>query len=529
MQASPLGALEPRIIGRYALYGELAAGGMATVHFGRLVGAAGFSRTVAIKRLHPQFARDPEFVEMFLDEARIAARIQHPNVVSTLDVVAVDGEVFLVMEYVHGEALSKLVRASRARGASVPPRIAVAGLVGALTGLHAAHEAKSERGAPLDLVHRDVSPQNILLGVDGVARVLDFGVAKAAARVTSTRDGQVKGKVSYMAPEQLRGDDVDRRTDVFAAGIVLWEALTGQRLFDGQSPGEVVNKIAETKVPPPSRVDPSVPSILDAIVAKALARDREERFATAQAFAIALEQSGLVALSREVGEWVARSARETLEARALRIAEIEHSSSSRPPATLPRGAGEGGSPPHGATAAGEPLTPPSQRSRIVAGVPASLALTPPHSSQRRATGSPENRKLIAILLAVTGALLAAIGVFVAVLWNRPSAPKGAQVVSPASSGPTRLGASPVAPATEAVVEEPQASASTDSATPGAAPSVELEARPAEVTEPEPAEARPARPLAKPAAPPRPRPAQSKCDPPIYVDPNGIRRVKPGCG
>ncbi|MEB2313507.1 MAG: protein kinase [Sorangiineae bacterium] len=529
MQASPLGALEPRIIGRYALYGELAAGGMATVHFGRLVGAAGFSRTVAIKRLHPQFARDPEFVEMFLDEARIAARIQHPNVVSTLDVVAVDGEVFLVMEYVHGEALSKLVRASRARGASVPPRIAVAGLIGALTGLHAAHEAKSERGEPLHLVHRDVSPQNVLLGVDGVARVLDFGVAKAAARVTSTRDGQVKGKVSYMAPEQLGGGDLDRRTDVFAAGIVLWEALTGQRLFDGQSPAEIINKIAETKVPPPSRVEASVPSILDAIVEKALSRDREGRFATAQAFAIALEESGAVALPREVGEWVARIGRETLDARASRIAEIEHSSSATPPATVPRGVGEGGSPPYEATAAGEPLTLPSQRSRIVAGVPPSPALAPLRSSQRGARGSPANRKLIAILLAVTGALVAAIGVFVAVLWNRPAAPAGARAVSPSPSGPADLGASPVAPATEAVVEEPRPSASTGSPTPGVAPPVELEARPAEATEPEPAEARPARPLTKPAARPRPRPAQNKCDPPIYVDPDGIRRVKPGCG
>src|ERR1041385_2717351 len=195
----------PRLIGRYALFGEIASGGMATVHFGRLVGPVGFSRTVAIKRLHPQYAKDPEFVSMFLDEARLAARIQHPNVVTTLDVVALPNEVFLVMEYVQGESLSRLVKNTTKAGERMPWGHIVSVMAGMLHGLHAAHEAKSERREPLNIVHRDVSPQNVLVGTDGVARVLDFGVAKAAMRVGSTRDNQMKGKLSYMSPEQLNG------------------------------------------------------------------------------------------------------------------------------------------------------------------------------------------------------------------------------------------------------------------------------------------------------------------------------------
>src|SRR5678816_238661 len=165
---------------------------MATVHGGRLLGPSGFSRTVAIKRLHPQYAKDPEFVAMFLDEARMAARIRHPNVVPTLDVVARDGELFIVMEFVHGEALSALLRASAARRQAIPSDVVATLACGVLHGLHAAHEATGDRGEPLGVVHRDVSPHNVLVGADGVARVVDFGVAKAAGRAATTRDGQLK-------------------------------------------------------------------------------------------------------------------------------------------------------------------------------------------------------------------------------------------------------------------------------------------------------------------------------------------------
>src|SRR5579863_8618035 len=198
---------------------------MATVHIGRLIGPVGFSRTVAIKRLHPQHAKEPDFVSMFLDEARLAARIRHPNVVPTLDVVATEGELFVVMDYVPGESLSRLAAATFAAGARFPLRAVVSIMAGSLHGLHAAHEAKSERGEPLGIVHRDVSPQNILVGIDGVARVLDFGVAKAAGRLHTTREGELKGKLAYMAPEQLETGTLTRQSDVYAAAVVLWETL----------------------------------------------------------------------------------------------------------------------------------------------------------------------------------------------------------------------------------------------------------------------------------------------------------------
>jgi serine/threonine-protein kinase len=314
-----------RVVGRYALYGEIAAGGMATVHFGRLLGPVGFSRTVAIKRLHPQFAKDPEFVSMFLDEARLAARIRHPNVVPTLDVVATQGELFLVMDYVQGESLSRLIRASRDRGERIPIRMASAIIGGALHGLHAAHEAKNERGEPLHIVHRDISPQNVLVGTDGVARVLDFGVAKAAGRVQTTREGQLKGKLAYMAPEQINGQ-VTRQTDVYAAAIVLWETLTGQRLFAGENEGQILSKVMGELVQPPSVVAPELPVGVDEVVLRGLAREPAHRYATAREFAIALERCAGIASSTEVGEWVEAIAHPALTKRAEKIAEIESSS-----------------------------------------------------------------------------------------------------------------------------------------------------------------------------------------------------------
>lgn len=312
-----------RVIGRYALYGALAAGGMATVHFGRLLGPAGFSRTVAIKRLHPQYAKDPEFVAMFLDEARLAARIQHPNVVATVDVVAMQEELFLVMDYIRGESFSRLLRASRKRKIAVPLRIIASVITGMLHGLHAAHEAKDERGQPLSIVHRDVSPQNVLVGVDGIARVLDFGVAKAAARIQVTRDGQMKGKLSYMAPEQLKARGVDRRTDVFAAGIVFWESLTGRRLFDGGVASEVLDMILKDEVPPPSSLHPGLSREVDALVLKALEKEPDRRYQSARQFAIAIEDTIPLASAREVGEWVEKVAGETLSRREETVAEIE--------------------------------------------------------------------------------------------------------------------------------------------------------------------------------------------------------------
>jgi serine/threonine protein kinase len=312
-----------RSIGRYLLFGEIASGGMATVHFGRLSGPAGFARTVAIKRLHPHFAKDHEFVTMFLDEARLAARIRHPNVVPTLDVVATEGEIFLVMEYVQGESLARLIRGMRTHEAPSDPRIVATIMSGVLHGLHAAHEARSEQGAPLNIVHRDVSPQNVIVGSDGVPRVLDFGVAKAIGRLQTTREGQIKGKFAYMPPEQLHGTPVTRQCDVYASAVVAWEALTGQRLFKGETEAAMVTAVLHAPVPPPSQLAPHVPPAFDRVVMRGLQRETSLRYRTAREMAIDLERCAGIASASEVGTWVEWLASDELHKRAERIAEIE--------------------------------------------------------------------------------------------------------------------------------------------------------------------------------------------------------------
>jgi serine/threonine-protein kinase len=320
------GHAHPRTVGRYVLYGELAAGGMATVHFGRLSGPVGFSRTVAIKRLHPQYAKDPEFVTMFLDEARLCGRIRHPNVVPTLDVVATEGEIFIVMEYVAGEALSKLMKTAYQRQVPIPARVAATIMSSVLHGLHSAHQTKDEHGRELGIVHRDVSPQNVLVGSDGTTRVLDFGVAKAAGRIQTTRDGQVKGKIAYMPPEQLSGGLVTRQSDIYAASVVLWEALTGHRLFDGETEAIVLVRAIEGKVDPPSMFNPQLDYTTDAVVMRGLARDPAHRYATARDMALAIEQTIGLASPYEVGEWVESVAAEEIARRARMIADIESAS-----------------------------------------------------------------------------------------------------------------------------------------------------------------------------------------------------------
>jgi serine/threonine protein kinase/tetratricopeptide (TPR) repeat protein len=333
----------PRVLGRYALYDKIASGGMASVHLARLVGPVGFSRMVAIKRLHPHYAADAEFVSMLLDEARVAARIHHPNVVPTLDVVADEGELFLVMEYVQGESLNKLLGAVVASGAFVEPRIASAVAIDLLNGLQAAHEATSEGGESLGIVHRDVSPHNVIVGVDGMARVLDFGIAKAVSRLQTTREGQLKGKLAYMSPEQMLGVEVDARTDVYAAAVVLWETLTALRLFRADSDTELLARVHGGVIEPPSacmedaaRQRLSAPTLarLDAIVMKGLARKASDRYASAREMVTALEECVPPAPKGQVGEWVKRLAKTALEKRSASLAEIE-SDVSLTPTPLP--------------------------------------------------------------------------------------------------------------------------------------------------------------------------------------------------
>jgi len=328
-------------VGRYTLFGEIAKGGMATVHFGRMCSLGGFSKTVAIKRMRKDIALDPEFVAMFLDEARLAARIEHPNVVATLDVVADSGEVFLVMEYVKGETLARLGRASEGRAERVPVPVAASVICGALNGLHAAHEAVGESGQRLEIVHRDVSPQNVLVGEDGVARITDFGIAKAETRLQVTQDGQMKGKLGYMAPEQLGhggNPKIDRRVDLFTAAIVFWEMLAGRRLFLAETPAETIGNILTGSIPPLSSLRDDVPAALDQVIARALSRDANGRPATADAFAIAIEEAvdHRMASPRLVGNWVMSLAGNTLENRNRYVREIESIASMQTPGAAAR-------------------------------------------------------------------------------------------------------------------------------------------------------------------------------------------------
>ena len=313
---------DPPIIGRYRVYGDLAAGGMASVHFAKLIGAAGFSRVVALKRLHRHLAAEPQFRAMLLDEARLSARVNHPNVVRTLDVIDDGDDVVIVMEYVPGESLARAV-AGASGGARVPVDVAVAIMVGVLNGLHAAHEARDAHGTPLAIVHRDVSPQNILIGVDGAAHVIDFGIAKAASRLTSTTDGVTKGKQRYMAPEQLLGETVSRATDVYSAGVVLWELLAGAPLFGGPEAEGIVTRALTDVTRAPSAVADGILPGLDAIVLRALVRTPRARFATARAMAEELAAAVSPATPAEVAAWLHRVVGDALELTEERVARIE--------------------------------------------------------------------------------------------------------------------------------------------------------------------------------------------------------------
>ncbi|MBX3274594.1 MAG: protein kinase [Sandaracinaceae bacterium] len=300
-------------LGRYRLMYELASGGMGTVYLARAAGPAGFEKLVALKRIHAHLASDARFVSMFLDEAKIAARIQHPNVCSVIDFGEVDGSYYLTMPYILGESLNRVL-AAMARRRDDPlarelPAIAARLVADACEGLHAAHELRDERGNLLEVVHRDVSPQNLMVGYDGVLRVLDFGVASARDRHYQTSTGEVKGKFAYLAPEQIESQPVDRRADVWALGVVLWEAVTGKRLFARESMAATVRAVCDMPIPDVRALRPDAPEGLQAVIERALARDRDARYATARAMGKDLSQvlarEGRFVTAPDVAEWMA--------------------------------------------------------------------------------------------------------------------------------------------------------------------------------------------------------------------------------
>ena len=484
-----------RTVGRYVLCDEVAAGGMATVHLGRLMGPVGFARIVAIKRLHAHFAKDPEFVAMLLDEARLAARIRHPNVVSTLDVVVEKGELLVVMDYVQGETVARLARAGFAAGGRIPLGIAMSIMSGALYGLHAAHDATNDQGQPLGIVHRDVSPQNIQVGIDGIARVLDFGVAKAAGRIQTTREGTLKGKLAYMSPEQVRGDPVDRRSDIYAASVVLWELLCSSRLFQGDNEGETINRIMRGVVVAPSQIYPDLPPSVDALVMKGLAQDPADRFQSAYEMAEAAQRVAH-ATNGDVAAWVQAQCGTAIQQRAERIAEIESHSSKLDDMT---------------TRQYEPKAPgPQAASRLSSPMIATLARDgqEPQEVHTQVTdfsaatpAQPKRGARVPVLAIVAmggvAVLAAVLGVLVGVALMR----KGPEPAAGSGTVATTATATPTASAKA-------------TATATASTGVAIRTLPTAT--------------ATATATVRYVPPRSKCNPPYTIDANGIRTPKPEC-
>jgi serine/threonine-protein kinase len=310
---------------------------MATVYLANSGGEAGFSRLVAIKVLHPHLAEQEDFVAMLLEEARLAARIHHPNVVPVVDLQSDGNQRYIVMEYVEGCAFSDLLR--RQRG-ELPLGIVIAVIRDALNGLHAAHSLTDTAGTPLNLIHRDVSPHNILVGVDGMARLTDFGVALAQTRIHHTRQRELKGKLAFMAPEQIRCLPLDCRADIFSVGCLLWLALTGKSLFLGANDAATLANVLNREIVPPRRLNQQVPEVLDTICVRALDRDPNKRWSTAAEMEEALHQASLdcdlVVSRKEITEWVKRSHKRELDERrhAVRDASMLYTASASLPSSV---------------------------------------------------------------------------------------------------------------------------------------------------------------------------------------------------
>ncbi|WP_279637819.1 serine/threonine protein kinase [Corallococcus aberystwythensis] len=276
--------------GRYELLRKLATGGMGAVYLARQKGPVGFQKLLVVKRLLPHLSEDDEFLQMFLDEARIAALLNHPNIAQIYEMGDVDGQYYIAMEYVHGEPLGSLVPRASVHPGGFPLGLRCRIIAEAAAGLDAAHNARSPSGRKLSLIHRDVSPQNVLVGFNGGVKLIDFGVAKAQGKLSQTVVGTIKGKHAYMSPEQARGEPLDARSDVFGLGTVFYELLTNGRLFKRETEMATLKAVVGHKIVPPSEAVPGIPKSLDPIVFKALARKRDDRFTTAGELQLALEE-----------------------------------------------------------------------------------------------------------------------------------------------------------------------------------------------------------------------------------------------
>ena len=269
------------MLGKYQVLKHLATGGMAEIFLARTTGLEGFERYVVVKCIKPEFATNAQFVQMFLDEARISAQLHHNHIAQVFDIGIEDGVLYFAMEYIHGQNVQAILQAVSVLNRDLPYEHAITIAIGAAHGLDYAHDKLGPDGTPLDLVHRDVTPTNIIVSYDGAVKVVDFGIVKAATRATQTRSGVMKGKLAYMSPEQCRSEELDRRSDVFALGILLYELTTTEPLFQTDSDYATMDKIVRAPIPSPKRFRADYPDELAAIVMKCLERDREARYQTA--------------------------------------------------------------------------------------------------------------------------------------------------------------------------------------------------------------------------------------------------------
>jgi eukaryotic-like serine/threonine-protein kinase len=481
------------VLGKYRIVLPLGQGGTADVYLAVAEGPSGFHKLVVLKVLRPCFGDDPDFRSMFLAEARLAARLHHPNIVQTNEVLEIDGAPILVMEYLEGQPLSQVI--VRGKGAGFTTAMHLRVLIDALAGLHRAHELADFDGTPLAVVHRDVSPQNVFVTVEGQAKVLDFGIAKLERSLVETSVGTVKGKLRYMAPEQVAGEKLDRRADVYAAGVMLWEALAGERMWKGCAEEEIRTRVRAGDVPTPA-LPAGLPRRLEATCRRALSLRAADRHATALELADELdgalaEMGG--ASHRDIGATVARLFEDVrIEIKAAIERQLGRISMTALPAISDT-----------PVPAGVPIARPVVRTAEYAPVAASVPV-------------PGRRRAIAAAVAA-GILIATVLIAASAL--RPSAPSVTRtekvVAIPSHSTPV----APLAPVQPAVVEAPAGVA--------AAPLPRRESRDAK------AAARKLAPAAKPGpagevAPPAPDTRNTDCRHPFFSDADGIKRFRPEC-
>lgn len=317
----------PRLFGKYYLLELINVGGMAEVFKAKMFGVEGFEKIVAIKRILPEVAEDGEFIKMFIDEAKIAVKLQHPNVVQIFELGKIDGSYFIAMELINGKDIKTIRKRLKRVDLLMPVEQSAYIISQVCEGLDYAHRKTDEKMNPLNIVHRDISPQNMIVSYEGTVKLIDFGIAKAKSKSTKTQVGMLKGKFSYMSPEQVSGQPIDRRSDIFSLGVVFFEMLTGKRLFLGKNDVETLEKIRKAEVLPPSVFNSAVPPELDRIVMKALAKDREERYQWASEFAEDLKKfsysSGKIFTRQDMMNFMSEFFADELEEETAKLEEYQ--------------------------------------------------------------------------------------------------------------------------------------------------------------------------------------------------------------